>query len=82
VTGVGVNFGHLACGTASDIFCDEGFHVWPLVVGGDELECFGDSRVSRGLMVMKKGDYSPPKHIVCHDNQYGPVMPSFFMFWV
>ena len=82
MTRVGIDFGHLACGAASDVLHDKGFHVWPPVVGGDKLECFGDSRVSRGLTVMKKGDYSPPKRVVCHDNQCGPVSPSVFVFWV
>jgi len=47
VTRVGVDFGHLACSAASDVLRDEGLHVWPPVVGGNELECFGDSRMSR-----------------------------------
>ena len=72
---MGVDFGHLAGGAASDVFCDEGFHVWPLVVGCDELEGFGNSRVASGFLVMKKGNYSPPKCVVCHDNQGGSVVP-------
>ena len=80
--GMRVGFGHLTGCAALDVLRNEGFHVWPPVVRGDELEHFGNSRVSRGFVVVKKGDYSPPKHVVCHDNQCGPVMPSVFVFWV
>jgi len=72
---MGVDFGHLAGSAAFDVLCDIGFHVWLPVVGCDELEGFGDSRVTSSFLVMKKGNYSPPKRIVCHDNQGGPMMP-------
>ena len=72
---MGVDFGHLAGSTAFDVLRDKGFHVWPPVVGCDELEGFGDSRVASGLLVMEKGNYSPPKRIVCHDNQSSSVVP-------
>ena len=72
---MGVDFGHLAGGAAFDVFCDVGFHVWPPVVGCNELEGFGDSGVASSFLVMEKGNYSPPKRVVCHDNQGGPVMP-------
>jgi len=68
-----IGFGHLTGCTALDVFCDKDFHVWPPVVRGNKLECFGNTGVSRGLVVMKKGNYSPPKCVVCHDNQCGPV---------
>jgi len=70
-----VNFGHLAGCAAFNIFGDKGFHVWPPVVRCDELEGFGDSRVTGGYLIMEKGNYSPPKLVVCHDNQGGPIMP-------
>jgi len=63
-----ISFGHLTGRAALDVFRDKGFYVQLLVVRGNKLECFGNTRVSRGLMVVKKGDYSPPKCIVCHDN--------------
>ena len=72
---MGVDFGHLAGSAAFDVFCDIGFHVWPPVVGCNELEGFGDSRVASGFLVMEKGNYPPSKCVVCHDNQGGPVMP-------
>jgi len=65
---MGVDLGHLAGGAASDVFCDKGFHVWPPIVGCNELEGFGDSGMASGLLVMKKGNYSPPKGVVCHNN--------------
>jgi len=68
-----IGFGHLTGCAALDIFYDEGFHVQPPVVRGNKLECFGNTRVSGGLMVMKKGNYSPSKYIVCHDNQCSPI---------
>ena len=72
---MGVYFGHLAGSATFDVLHDEGFHVWPLVVGCDELEGFGDSGVASGFLVMEKGNYSPPKRVVCHDNQSGSVVP-------
>jgi len=72
---MGIDFGHLAGSAAFDVLHDIGFHVWPPVVGCDELEGFGDSRVASGFLVMKKGNYSPPKCVVCHDNQGGPMVP-------
>ena len=72
---VSVDFCHLAGGAAFDVLCDEGFHVWPPEVRHDKLEGFGDSSVTCGHMIVKKGNYPPPKSIVCHNNQGGPVMP-------
>jgi len=72
---MGVDFGHLAGSAAFDVFCDIGFHVQPLVVRCNELEGFGNSGVASSFLVMEKGNYSPPKRIVCHDNQDGPMMP-------
>ena len=69
-----VDFGHLAGSAAFDVLCDVGFHVWPPVVGCNELEGFGDFRVASGFLVIKKGNYSPPKHVVCHDNQGSSVV--------
>ena len=33
--GVAIDFGHLACCTSLDVLGDEGFHVWPPVVGSN-----------------------------------------------
>jgi len=51
---VSVNFCHLAGGAAFDIFCNEGFHVWPPEVRCDELEGFGDSSMTCGHMIWKR----------------------------
>jgi len=72
---MGVDFGHLAGSAAFDVFCDIGFHVWPPVIGCNKLEGFGDSRVTSSLLVMEKGNYSPPKCVVCHDNQGSSMVP-------
>jgi len=72
---MGVDFGHLAGSTAFDVFRDVGFHIWPPVVGCNKLEGFGDSGVTSSLLVMEKGNYSPSKRVVCHNNQGGPMMP-------
>ena len=72
---MGVDFGHLAGSAAFDVFRDIGFHVWPPVVGCNELEGFGNSGVASSFLVMEKGNYSPPKRIVCHDNQGGSMVP-------
>jgi len=72
---MGVDFGHLAGSAAFDVFCGVGFHVWPPVVGCNELEGFGNPRVASGFLVVKKGNYSPPKCVVCHDNQGSLVVP-------
>jgi hypothetical protein len=65
----------LAGCTSSDVFSDEGFHVGPPIIGGNKLEGLGNPRVSRCFMVMKKGNYPPPKSIVCHDNKGSTVVP-------
>ena len=72
---MGVDFGHLAGSAAFDVLRDVGFHVWPPVVGCNELEGFGDSGVASSFLVMEKGNYSPPKRVVCHDNQGSSVVP-------
>ncbi len=72
---IGVDFGHLTCGASFDIFCYKGFHIGPPVVGRKKLECFGNSGVADGSVVVKKGCYSPLKFVVSHDNQCGPVVP-------
>jgi len=70
-----VDFGHLTGSAAFDVFSYEDFHSGPPVIGCDELESFGNSGVSSGFVVVKKGCYSPPKVIVCHDNKCGAVVP-------
>jgi len=70
-----VDLGHLACCTSFDVFCDKGFHVWPPVVLCEQLECLGNPRMPSGHMIVEKGNYPPPKLVVCHNNQGGPVIP-------
>jgi len=70
-----VDFSHLASSAAFDIFSYKDFHSGPPVVGQDKLEGFGNSGMSSSFMVMKKGCYSPPKVIVCHNNKYHSVVP-------
>jgi len=72
---MGVDFGHLAGSAAFDVFCDVGFHVWPPVIGCDELEGFGDSRVASGFLVMKKGNYLLRSGSVPH---FIFLLPYFF----
>jgi len=72
---VSVDFCHLAGGAAFDVFCDKGFHVWPPEVRCDKLEGFGDSSMTGSHMIVEKGNYPPPKFVVCHNNQGGPMMP-------
>ena len=70
-----VDFCHLAGSTSFDVFCDECFHVRPPVVLQEELQCLCNPRMASGHMIMEKGNYPPPKRVVCHDDQGGPVMP-------
>jgi len=70
-----VNFSHLASSAALDVLSYKDFHSRPPVVRRDKLEGFGNSGMSSGFVVVKKGCYSPPKVIVCHDNKCGAVVP-------
>jgi len=70
-----VDFSHLAGSAAFDILSYEDFHSRPPVVRCDKLEGFGNSSMSSGFLVMKKGCYSPPKVIVCHDNKCRSMVP-------
>jgi len=70
-----VDFGHLTSSAAFDVPSYKDFHSGPPVVGCDKLEGFGNSSVSSGFVVVKKGCYSPPKVIVCHDNKCGAMVP-------
>jgi len=72
---VSVDFSHLASSAAFDVLSYKDFHSGPPVIGCDELEGFGNSGMSSGFVVVKKGCYSPPKVIVCHDNKCGAVVP-------
>ena len=72
---VSVDFSHLASSAALDVLSYEDFHSGPPVVGCNKLEGFGNSGVSSGFVVVKKGCYSPPKVIVCHDNKCGAMVP-------
>jgi len=75
VSRVSINFCHLAGGAAFDVLCNKGFHVWPPEVRRDKLEGFGDSSITCSHMIVEKGNYPPPKFVVCHNNQGSPVMP-------
>jgi len=72
---MGVDFSYLAGSAAFDVLSYEDFHSRPPVVGRNKLEGFGNSSMSSGFMVVKKGCYSPPKVIVCHDNKCCSVVP-------
>jgi len=54
MSGMSVNFSHLASSAAFDILSYEDFHSGLPVVGCDELEGFGNSSMSSGFVVMKK----------------------------
>jgi len=70
-----VDFSHLTSSAAFDVLSYKDFHSRPPVVGCNKLEGFGNSSVSSGFVVMKKGCYSPPKVIVCHDNKCCSMVP-------
>ena len=70
-----VDFSHLAGSTAFDVLSYKDFHSRPLVVGQDKLEGFGNSGMSSGFVVVKKGCYFPSKVIVCHNNKCRSVVP-------
>ena len=72
---IGVDFGHLACSASLDIFGDKGFQVGPPVVLREKLQCLGNPGMAGCPMIMEKGNYPPPKRVVCHDNQGSPMMP-------
>jgi len=70
-----VDFSHLASSAAFDVFSYKDFHSGPPVVGQNKLEGLGNSGMSSGFVVMKKGCYFPPKVIVCHDNKCHSMVP-------
>jgi len=70
-----VDFGHLTSSAAFDVLSYKDFHSGPPIVQCNKLEGFGNSSMSSGFVVMKKGCYSPPKVIVCYDNKCGAVVP-------
>jgi len=70
-----VDFSHLAGSAAFDVLSYKDFHSRPPVVGQNKLEGLGNSGVSSSFVVMKKGCYSPPKVIVCHDNKCHSMVP-------
>ena len=72
-----VYFGHLACCTSFDIFCDVMFLVGPPVVLLKKLQSFGNSWVANHHRLVKKGCYSPPKFVVFHYNQCSAVVPMY-----
>ena len=70
-----VDFSHLASSAAFDVLSYKDFHSGPPVVRCNKLEGFGNSSMSSGFVVVKKGCYFPPKVIVCHDNECGAMVP-------
>jgi len=72
---MGVDLGHLASSATFNVLSYKDFHSGPPVVGCDKLEGFGNPGVSSGFVVVKKGCYSPPKVIVCHDNKCRSMVP-------
>ena len=70
-----VYFGHLACCTSFDVFCDIMFLVRPPVILLKKLQSFGNSGVANHHRLMKKGCYSSPKFVVFHDNQCCAMVP-------
>ena len=64
-----IDFVHLAGHIAFDIGCDEVMHVGPPVMLFDQVDGFGNSRVSGSERVMKKVCYPPPKTVVFHNNK-------------
>jgi len=71
---VSVNFVHLASCAAFDIVGYKVFHAGPPVERLDELDGFGNSRVSSGYERVKMVKYTPPKIVVFHNNE-GRVFP-------
>ena len=59
-----IDFIHLAGCAAFDVGCNKVSHVGPPVVLFDQVDGFGNSRVSCGKRIMKKVCYPPPKTIV------------------
>jgi len=66
---VRVDFIHLAGCAAFDVGCNEVVHVGPPVVLFNQVDGFGNSRVSGGEGIVKKVCYPPPKTVVFHDNK-------------
>jgi hypothetical protein len=67
---------HLACCTSFDILRNVVAHAWPPVVLRNILCHLGDSGVSCGDMVMKKGNHPPLKIVVSHNDKRGAFPPK------
>ncbi len=70
---VSVDFIYLADCAAFDIVGYKVFHAGPPVEGLDELDGFGNSRVSGGYGRVKMVKYTPPKIVVFHNNEGGAL---------
>ena len=64
-----VNFVHLAGCATFDIVGYKVFHVGPPVERLDELDGFGNSRMSGSYGRVKMVKYTPPQIIVFHNNE-------------
>ena len=64
-----VDFVSLTSCTAFDIGHNKVMHVGPPVVLGNEIDSFGNSRVTSSGRIMKKVCYPPLKTVVFHNNK-------------
>jgi len=64
-----IDFIHLADCTAFDVGCNKVAHVGPPVMLFDQVDGFGNSRVSGSERIMKKVCYPPSKTVVFHNNK-------------
>ena len=71
----GIDFCGLTNGATTDEGGDEGFHVGPPVVLGDEEAGFEDAGVARGGGIVVQGGHPPSKGVVCHDDETGVIPP-------
>ena len=71
----GIDFGGLTGGATTDEGGDEGLHVRPPVIFGDEEAGFEDAGVTGSGGIVVQGGHSPPKGVVCHDDETGAIPP-------
>ena len=71
----GIDFGGLASGATTDEGSDKGLHVGPPVILGDEEAGLEDAGVTCSGGIVVQGGHSPPKGVVCHDDEAGAIPP-------
>jgi hypothetical protein len=59
-----------------DVGGNKVLHVGPPVVLGEEMASFEDSGVASGQGIVIEGCHSPPKVVVCHNDEMGAVPPG------